>query len=125
MRRGILLRRCGDEIVTPDYARCEGGNEADGEGARGEEVEGCWGVGERVGGVDGCGVWGFGERVCRIGDEGFRVGWGEEVWRASLVEGLVRVGGIADGCGYRIYVLRVLSAEVVRRVVPSGDLSKR
>ncbi len=99
VRRRPRFRRRADEWVgCEDPVGGEGGEEADGEGARGREGEAGGRVGEGVGGVEGgCGDW-FGGAVEGVGVEGGGVRGGEEVGgQDEGAEGEVGGGGEEGG----------------------------
>lgn len=106
-------------VGCQDRLRGEGGDETDGQVARGGQVEACFWRGEGEGWVDRCGGGGFGEGVCVVRVEivvvGLVVGrgrrggggWGEEVRGEDVgFEGLAgggqeeggAVGGPVEGC---------------------------
>ena len=67
MRGDPRLRRGADERIARQDAWSEGGEQTDGQGSRGGDVEACGRVGEVVGGVDVCCGEGFGEGVRAVG----------------------------------------------------------
>ena len=75
--------------------------------------------------MDGGSVSGFGEGVRDVGSQLVGRGRGEQVWGSSLLTMLVSMLSprrVQQRERYRMKVFKVLSALLVRIVVPSADL---